>query len=112
MIILWNTILERFDATQKKPQAVNICLADVVNLYKSLHDFIASLRNESTFDFYKERACNISVGPNIFNAGKRKRKTKKNFNESTEEDNTDTISVRTKFKVRCTLSSWTICARQ
>ena len=45
MIALWTPILERFNATRKNLQHVNIDLSCVVILYESLEMYVQDLRN-------------------------------------------------------------------
>jgi hypothetical protein len=50
MIIFWNTLLERFNATSKSLQSTIRNLDTVVHLYRSLTDFVTQLRNEVMFE--------------------------------------------------------------
>ena len=42
---VWSTILERVNSVSKRLQGVNICLADVVELYESLIEFVQTNRS-------------------------------------------------------------------
>lgn len=52
MTVFWNAILERFNGTSKELQKVYIDLGTGVKLYKSLINFITSIRNDKCFNEY------------------------------------------------------------
>ncbi|CAM1328697.1 Uncharacterised protein r2_g3789 [Pycnogonum litorale] len=56
LCVVWDTILECFNATSKTLQKVNIDLGTCVSLYESLQYFVKSIRTEEAFYSYEERA--------------------------------------------------------
>ncbi|KAL4132816.1 hypothetical protein QTP88_009908 [Uroleucon formosanum] len=78
MIALWTSILERFDATSKNLQRINIDLGCVVKLYESLEMYIQDIRNR--FDNILNEAKQIS-GHEIFSFEEKRNKRKKCFHD-------------------------------
>ncbi|XP_071578286.1 zinc finger MYM-type protein 1-like [Temnothorax nylanderi] len=56
MAIFWNSLLDRFNATSKVLQSVDIDVGVAVELYRSLIDFMESLRSDEMFEVYVEKA--------------------------------------------------------
>jgi hypothetical protein len=52
----WSVLLERFEATNKTLQAIDMNLKVVVDLYASLVGFVNDLRTDDTFDEFIEKA--------------------------------------------------------
>lgn len=60
MAVFWNSLLDRFNSTSTLLQSVNIDIGVAVELYRSLIDFVDSLRSEEMFEVYVEKAkCTI-----------------------------------------------------
>ncbi|KAL4084944.1 hypothetical protein QTP88_027810 [Uroleucon formosanum] len=78
MIALWTPILERFDATSKNLQRINIDLGCVVKLYESLEMYILDISNR--FDNILNEAKHIS-GHEIFSFEEKRNKRKKCFHD-------------------------------
>lgn len=58
MASFWNDVMERFNATSKKLQSVDIDVGSVVLLYASLEEYLVSVREN--FDIYEQRAKEMS----------------------------------------------------
>ena len=56
LYVVWDSALERFNATSKILQKENFALADCVSLYESLHSFISSIRTEVAFTSFEDKA--------------------------------------------------------
>ncbi|EFN68185.1 Zinc finger MYM-type protein 1, partial [Camponotus floridanus] len=82
MAVFWNSIMERFQITSKKLQAVDIDIQTVVELYSSLTGYIKSLRN--LFDMFEEKAKKKSEVEDYEFDTRRKRKRKLPFDEISE----------------------------
>ena len=54
--VLWDSILQRFNATSKSLQKIEIDLATCVHLYESLLEFVRSVRNDEAFKNFEEMA--------------------------------------------------------
>ncbi len=59
MLVVWSTLLSRFNLVSKKLQSISTSLSDVVDIYGSLTEFVSEIRNND-FDLYEERAREIS----------------------------------------------------
>lgn len=57
MIVVWSTLLERFNANSRMMQKATIDLGTVVNCYKSLIEFTQDMR--SRFDEFEKRAMSL-----------------------------------------------------
>lgn len=75
MIVLWISILERFDAISTNLQRGSIGLSCIVKLCGSLEMCIRDIRNR--FDNILAEAKQISGHENFLNEGKRKKNRKK-----------------------------------
>ncbi|XP_026819360.1 zinc finger MYM-type protein 1-like [Rhopalosiphum maidis] len=78
MIALWTPILERFDATSKNLQRINIDLSCVVKLYESLEMYVQDLRNR--FDNILAEAKQM-IGYEVFSYEEKRNKRKKCFHD-------------------------------
>ncbi|XP_060845960.1 zinc finger MYM-type protein 1-like [Rhopalosiphum padi] len=78
MIALWTPILERFDATSKNLQRINIDLSYVVKLYESLEMYVQDLRNR--FDNILAEAKQM-IGYEVFSYEEKRNKRKKCFHD-------------------------------
>ncbi|XP_077276993.1 uncharacterized protein LOC143905449 [Temnothorax americanus] len=97
MAIFWNLLLDRFNATSKVLQSVDIDVGVAVELYRSLIDFIESLRSDEMFEaVYVEKAKCIIPEEYEFNS-KRSCKRKLQFGESKE--NEVIMTGKNKFRV-------------
>lgn len=54
--VFWNSLLDRFNATSKLLQSVDIDIGVAVELYRSLIDFVESLRSDEMFEVYVKKA--------------------------------------------------------
>lgn len=77
MITLWTSILERFDATIKSLQRINIDLSCVVKLYESLEMYVCDLRNR--FDDILAEAKQMRVNMQLFLLKKKELNKKNTF---------------------------------
>jgi hypothetical protein len=76
LCVVWDSVLERFNATSKTLQKVNIDLATCVSLYESLHSFISSIRTEEAYTSYEDKAKLLVEDSNYRAEHARARKTK------------------------------------
>ncbi|MBP1528835.1 MAG: hAT transposon family protein [Spiroplasma ixodetis] len=60
MLVVWSTVLSRFNLTSKKIQSVSTSMSEIVDFYESLLQFVSDIR-KNDFDLYESRARNISV---------------------------------------------------
>jgi hypothetical protein len=60
MLVVWSTVLSRFNLVSKKIQSVSTSMSEIVDHYGSLAQFISDIRNND-FDLYESRAQSISV---------------------------------------------------
>ena len=95
LCVLWDKILERFDATSKTLQKIEIELATCVHLYESLLEFVRSLRNDETFENFEEMAKLLVEDYNYRAEHQRSRIRKRYFEETTTEI---VMSPRQNFK--------------
>ena len=97
LTVVWNTILQRFNACSKALQSIGIELRTAVTLYESLPVFIQSVRDN--FDEYEKLAMDLinCVNGNAGYRGEtnRRKLRKKFFDESNSEDATGTTTVTT-----------------
>ncbi|XP_071568451.1 zinc finger MYM-type protein 1-like [Temnothorax nylanderi] len=96
MAIFWNSLLDRFNATSKVLQSVDIDVGVAVELYRSLIDFMESLRSDEMFEVYVEKAKCIIPEEYEFD-NKRSCKRKLQFGESKE--NEVIMTGKNKFRV-------------
>ncbi|CAM1319945.1 Uncharacterised protein r2_g2830 [Pycnogonum litorale] len=95
LCVVWDTILERFNATSKTLQEVNIDLGTCVSLYESLQYFVKSIRTEEAFYSYEERAKFMMEGSSYRADHQRTRKRKRLFDEVDSEVE---LTPREKFR--------------
>jgi len=96
MAVFWNSLLDRFNATSKLLQSVDVDIGIAVELYRSLINFVESLRSDEMFEMYVEKAKCIIVGEYEFES-KRNYKRKLQFGESKE--NEVIMTGKNKFRV-------------
>jgi hypothetical protein len=94
LCMLWDSILQRFNATSKNLQKVEIDLSTCVSLYDSLLSFVQSIRKDEAFQRYEEKARLIVEDHSYQAEHKRIRKTKRGFGEV---DNEVVLSPRLKI---------------
>lgn len=85
MITLWTPVLERFDATSKSLQRINIDLSCVVKLYESLEMYVRDIRNR--FDDIFAKAKQMS-GHATFSYEEKWNKQKKYFHDDSSVEDT------------------------
>ncbi|XP_050540304.1 zinc finger MYM-type protein 1-like [Daktulosphaira vitifoliae] len=95
MMIFWNHILERFNASNKQLQCVEIGNDKVSQIYTSLINLVQKTRDN--FDEYETRAKKISKTTEYNFGISRQKKKKLHFDEKTEQP-TELIG-RDKFRV-------------
>lgn len=88
--------MDRFNATSKVLQSVNIDVGVAVELYQSLIDFVGSLRSEEMFAVFVEKAKCIIPEEYEFDT-KRSRNRKLQHGES--RDNEAVMTGKQKFRV-------------
>jgi hypothetical protein len=81
---IWNDILQKFNATNKSLQNVNIDLETVVKLYDSLKNYLLNLRTTEYFLDFEKRGREKS-GCEEYDS-KSNRKRKRHFDEGTETE--------------------------
>ena len=90
---LWNTVLERFNKTNKSVQAEEIELGTVVTLLEALSTFLISLR--SKFDEFERRAIDVAHVKIYKDVNQRKRRQTAQH----QDINSTTLHGRDKFRV-------------
>ncbi|CAM1329396.1 Uncharacterised protein r2_g3859 [Pycnogonum litorale] len=95
LCVVWDTILERFNATSKTLQKVNIDLGTCVSLYESLQYFVKSIRTEEAFYSHEEKAKFMMEGLSYRADNQRARKRKRLFDEVDSEVE---LTPREKFR--------------
>ncbi|XP_066965970.1 uncharacterized protein [Macrobrachium rosenbergii] len=93
--MLWDTFLQRFNNTSKALQCATLDVNNAVSLLNSLQDFVSSLH--SKFDDFEEQGKELSETNTYEEDTRRKRKWKKQFDESSSEETE--ISGKEKFRV-------------
>ncbi|XP_065209411.1 zinc finger MYM-type protein 1-like [Planococcus citri] len=98
MLSIWSVLLERFDATSQKLQAVDTSISDTLDLYKSLVGFIEDAREN--FHLYEETAQKISTKQEFEKDVRRTKKRKLMSDElpKTRKDEVE-LSGRDDFRV-------------
>ncbi|XP_074112948.1 zinc finger MYM-type protein 1-like [Cotesia typhae] len=76
LVIVWNVILDRFNAASKKLQESQAGLSSVVQIYSSLALFLQDMR-ERQFSEYEEKAKPLSVVQDYYRYDTRRKKTRK-----------------------------------
>ncbi|KAL4122158.1 hypothetical protein QTP88_014539 [Uroleucon formosanum] len=74
MICIWNSILNSFNATNKKLQSTDIDLHTVLELYNGLENYLVQIRND--FDVFENKAVEITGCSEYAKDSKRKKKRK------------------------------------
>lgn len=76
LVIIWNVILDPFNAASKKLQDSQADLSSVVQIYSSLALFLQDMRNKQ-FSEYEEKAKELSGVHDYYRYDTRRRKTRK-----------------------------------
>ena len=101
MAIIWNRILERFQATSESLQRYNVEIGIVVNLYESLADFLESIRSDEEFSKMEDEAKQVFDCHEYKEVGSRRRKCAKLFHDDPSyNDIFESQSPSEKFKVQ------------
>ena len=95
LCVLWDSILQRFNATSKSLQKIEINLATCVHLYESLLEFVRSMHNDEAFENFEEMAKLLVEDYSYRVKHQRPRKRKRYFEEIDKEV---VMSPRQKFK--------------
>jgi len=95
MAVFWNSLLDRFNATNKLLQSVNIDIGIALELYRSLIDF-ESLRNDEMFEMYVEKAKYIIPEEYEFDS---KQSCKRKFPLGESKENEVIMTGKNKFRV-------------
>ncbi|KAL4091677.1 hypothetical protein QTP88_026330 [Uroleucon formosanum] len=74
MICIWNSILNSFNATNKKLQSTDIDLHTVLELYNGLENYFVQIRDD--FDVFENKAVEITGCSEYAKDSKRKKKRK------------------------------------
>ena len=83
--VLWDFILQRFNATRKSLQKIEIDLATCVQLYESLLEFVLSVRNDEAFENFEEITKLLVEDYSYRAEHQRLRKRKRYFEETDKE---------------------------
>lgn len=94
MAVFQNLLLDRFNATSKLLQSVDIDIGIAVELYRSLINFVESLRSDEMFKVYVEKAKCIILEEYEFDS---KRKLK--FGESKNNKVIMTEKINSEWKL-------------
>ncbi|EFN70695.1 Zinc finger MYM-type protein 1, partial [Camponotus floridanus] len=98
---IWNDILQKFNATNKSLQNINIDLETVVKLYNSLKDYLLNLRTMEYFLDFEKRGREKS-GCEEYDS-KRNRKRKRHFDKGAEAetvfDARDAMKIKVYFPI-------------
>ncbi|XP_065650305.1 uncharacterized protein LOC136078462 isoform X2 [Hydra vulgaris] len=87
MICIWNSILNSFNATNKKLQSTDIDLHTVLDLYNGLENYLVQIRDD--FDVFEKKAVEITDCSEYFKNSKRKKKRKAMADESRSQPLTE-----------------------
>jgi len=85
LCVVWDYVLQRFNATSEKLQKVNIDLGTCVSLYESLHAFVSSIRTAEAFTSYEDKAKLMVEDSSYREVRGPARKKKRLFNEVDSE---------------------------
>ncbi|KAF2885073.1 hypothetical protein ILUMI_21076 [Ignelater luminosus] len=96
LVIVWNTILDRFNSTSKKLQQSQIDLSTVVQLYDSLALFLQDMRNKQ-FSHYEEKAKFLSGVENYYGHDTRRKKIQKLRSDEDESRDGEQRAIPAKF---------------
>lgn len=99
-LLTWNEILERFHATNLVLQEEGLSLNAATLAYKSLKDFISSLRSEKKYDDIEARALELAEVKSYKEKNSRKRKRKAQFDEGPSSDSSHDFSPRDSYRVK------------
>ena len=97
MTVIWQTILERFNATSLSLQKVEIDLLCAVKLYDSLVTFLLQLRLRERFDEMEEKAKSY-VDIEEYREATKRTKRRKRFYDETSTSDTE-LTARDRFRV-------------
>lgn len=91
LLVVWNDILERFNAASKTMQSTSADLGMVCNLYKSLRDYVQSLRER--YDHYEQKGMEL-IKSEVANyeVDTKRRRTRKRMPDESKDTNSDTSS--------------------
>ncbi|XP_025424288.1 zinc finger MYM-type protein 1-like [Sipha flava] len=87
MICIWNSILNSFNATNKKLQSTDIDLHTVLELYNGLENYLVQIRDD--FDVFENKAVEITGCSEYTKDSKRKKKRKAMADESRSQPLTE-----------------------
>ncbi|XP_025407400.1 uncharacterized protein LOC112681350, partial [Sipha flava] len=87
MICIWNSILNSFNATNKKLQSTDIDLHTVLELYNGLENYLVQIRDN--FDVFENKAVEITGCSEYTKDSKRKKKRKAMADESRSQPLTE-----------------------
>ncbi|XP_039303559.1 zinc finger MYM-type protein 1-like [Solenopsis invicta] len=97
MAIFWDTLLSRLNASSKKLQSIDIDISIVLELYKSLINFVQRIRND--FDEFENKAKLLSNEQKYERCKSRIKKRKLQLDESRDGDADETFSSRDRFRI-------------
>ena len=101
MAVIWNRILERFQATSESLQSYNIDIGTGINLNDSLANFLTSIRSDVEFSQIEDEAKKLSHCQKYKAARSRQRKYAKLFHDDPSGNNSiENQSPSRKFKVQ------------
>ncbi|KAG8451639.1 hypothetical protein GDO86_003726 [Hymenochirus boettgeri] len=78
MLVVWGNILDRLHATSKSLQSTQICLNEVVILYRSLIDYVQKMRD--SFDTWEAEAKELT-SDQVYSAEKKRERKSKTFHD-------------------------------
>ena len=82
MLIFWSTLLNRFKAVSRKLQGIDTRMVEVLDLYQSLILLVDDIHEN--FDFYEEKAKNLSINKMYTADVKRKKYRRLRADETNE----------------------------
>ncbi|XP_039306752.1 zinc finger MYM-type protein 1-like [Solenopsis invicta] len=97
MAIFWGTLLSRLNASSKKLQSIDIDISIVLELYKSLINFVQRIRND--FDEFENKAKLLSNEQKYERCKSRIKKRKLQLDESRDGDADETFCSRDRFRI-------------
>ena len=87
LLVLWNDVLERFNAASKTLQSTNTDLGVICNIYKSLKDYVQGLRER--FNYYEMKGmklCKSETADYVLDFKRRRKKKQFSDDENNDED--------------------------
>jgi hypothetical protein len=84
MVQLWNHILQRFHATSKSLQQVELDFGSAIQLLQSLYDFLQNIRNR--FHSFEQKAIEVSVNKTYRSNDQRLKRCPRRADDSVEPD--------------------------